>query len=267
MRLNERRTLIGLFIAGVAGAILFMPAVYFLGLWLAPPRPVPVATHVPPLLSEAIWARADGGRATELQPINPISFVRMRICRTVAAQTDDPNVRAERRAECMKNLPAIQAADYLSGLHMRDERVPEGSFRSSISQFATAAWLTRSWTKAELVDTLAARGEFGIRFRGADAAARGYFAREAEALSLSQAALLAGLIGDRRTDPWCDIGAAASIRHRILERMRENLVIDDTAFNAADREPIDLGSPPADHRRVAVTCDRGFKCKSPYERR
>ena len=248
MRLTERRTLIGLFIAGVAGAILFMPAVYFLGLWLAPPRPVPVSTHVPPLLSDAIWARADGGRATELQPINPISFARMRICRTVAAQTGDPTVRAERRAECMKILPAIQAADYLSGLHMQDERVPEGGFRSSISQFATAAWLTRSWTKAELVETLAARGEFGIRFRGADAAARGYFAREAEELSLSQTALLAGLIGDRRTDPWCDIEATASIRHRILERMRENLAIDDTAFNTADREPIDLGSPPADYQ-------------------
>ena len=31
-----------------------------------------------------------------------------------------------------------------------------------IGQFATAAWLTRSWTKAELLDTLASRGEFGV---------------------------------------------------------------------------------------------------------
>ena len=89
MRFEERRTLVGLFIAGIAGAILFLPAVYFLGLWLAPPRPVPATTHVPPLLGDAIWARADGGRATELQPINPISFVRMRVCRTMAARTDD----------------------------------------------------------------------------------------------------------------------------------------------------------------------------------
>jgi hypothetical protein len=248
VRLNERRTLIGLFIAGVAGAILFMPAVYFLGLWLAPPRPVPATTRVPPVLGDAIWARADGGRATELQPINPISFARMRVCRTMAARTDDPALRSARRAECMKLLPAIQAADYLSGVHIRDADAATGGFRESISQFATAAWLTRSWTRAELLDTLASRGEFGFGWRGAEAAAHGYFGRAVEDLTLSQAALLAGLLGDGRTDPWCDAGAAASIRHRILERMRDNLVIDDIAFGSADREPIDLGSPPADHQ-------------------
>ena len=247
MRLSERRILVGLFVAGVVGAILFMPAVYFLGLWLAPPRPVPVTTHVPLLLSDAIWARADGGRATELRAINPISFVQMRVCRYRAAATDDPVLRGQRRAECMKLLPAIQAADYLSGVHMRDEHADSGGFREGISQFATAAWLTRSWTKAELVDTLAARGEFGSLWRGADAAARGYFAREAAELTLPQAALLAGLLGDRRTDPWCDVEAAASIRHRILERMRDNLAIDEASFGAADREPLDLGPLPAGH--------------------
>src|SRR5262245_20200856 len=195
-----------------------MPAVYFLGLWLAPPRPVPATSHVPQLLSSAIWARADGGRATELQPLNPINFVKHRACRAIAARTDDLTLRGARRAECMKQLPAVQAADYLSGVHIRDEHADTGGFREGISQFATAAWLTRSWTKAELVDTLAARGEFGDRWRGADAAARGYFAREVEELSLPQAALLAGLIGDRRSDPWCDAVAAASSRHRVLER-------------------------------------------------
>ena len=247
MRIERRRTLIVLIIAGVAGAILFLPAVYFFGLWLAPPRPVPVRTHVPPLLSDAIWARADGGRATELQPLNPISFVTHRVCRAIAARTDDAKLRGERRAECMKQLPAVQAADYLSGVHMRDENVDPQSFRMGISQFATAAWLTRSWTKAELVDTLAARGEFGARWRGAGIAARGYFTREVEDLNLPQAALLAALLGDRGTDPWCDAAAAASIRHRILERMRDNLAIDELQFSAADGEPIDLGSPPADH--------------------
>jgi hypothetical protein len=238
----------GLFIAGVVGAILFMPAVYFLGLWLAPPRPVPVTTHIPLLLSDAIWARADGGRATELQPLNPINFVKHRACRAIAARTDDLTLRGARRAECMKQLPAVQAADYLSGVHIRDEHADSGGFREGISQFATAAWLTRSWTKAELVDTLAARGEFGPRWRGADAAARGYFAREVEELTLPQAALLAGLVGDRRSDPWCDTVAAASIRHRVLERMRDNQAIDDVAFEAANRSELGLAPPPADHQ-------------------
>ena len=247
MRKGERRALTFILAAGVIGAILFMPAVYFLGLWLAPPRPVAVASHVPRMLGDAIWARADGGRATELQPLNPVSFVRHRVCRAIAARTDEPRLRGERRAECMKQLPAVQAADYLAGVHLRDAEVDPSSFRMGMGQFATAAWLTRSWTRAELVDTLASRSDFGPMWRGADAAARGYFAREIGDLSLAQTALLAGLIGDRGADPWCDPGAAVSIRHRILERMRDNLAIDDTAFRAADSEPIGLGAPPADH--------------------
>ncbi len=95
-------------VAGVIGAVLFMPAVYFFGLWLAPPRPVPEATPAPALLREALWARADGGPATELRPINPINFVQHRVCRALAARQDDPKVRGERRAECLKQLPAIQ---------------------------------------------------------------------------------------------------------------------------------------------------------------
>jgi hypothetical protein len=247
VRKRERRTLAILLVAGVTGGIPFMPAVYFLGLWLAPPRPVPATSHVAAPLSEALWARADGGRATEMQPLNPISFVRHRVCRAIAARTDDPKLRVERRAECMKQLPAVQAVDYLSGVHMRDEHVDPSSVRMGISQFATAAWLTRSWTKAELIDTLASRGEFGFDWRGVDAAARGYFDREVRDLRLPQAALLAGLIGDRGTDPWCDPGSALSIRHSILERMRDNLAIDDTMFRAAETEPIDLGPPPPHH--------------------
>jgi hypothetical protein len=248
VRFEPRRILIFLVIAGIAGAFLFLPAVTMIGSLLLPVETPQATAHVPPLMGDAIWARADGGRATELQPINPISFVRMRACRAIAARTDDLVLRAERRAECMKILPAIQAADYLSGVHLRDEHADSGGFREGISQFATAAWLTRSWTKAELVDTLASRGEFGAQWRGADTAARAYFTRPIGELDLAQTALLAGMLGDRRADPWCDAGAATSIRHRILERMRDNLAIDDTAFAAADREPLDLGSPPADHQ-------------------
>lgn len=248
MRLEERRTLIVVIIAGVAGAILILPAIYFLGLWLAPPRPVPAASHVPPLLGDAIWARADGGRATELRPINPISFIQMRVCRFRAAATDDLALRGQRRAECMKLLPAIQAADYLSGVHMHDSNAATGGFREGISQFATAAWVTRSWTKAELLDTLAERGNFGPDLRGADAAARRYFDRDAASLTLPQAALIAAFIGDRGVDPWCDPHTAESMRQRILDRMRENLAIDQVTYQQAVGAPLELTAPPEGHK-------------------
>ena len=247
MRIDARRAFIGLVIAGVAGGILLLPAIYFLGLWLAPPRPVPAHAHVSPLLGNAIWARADGGRATELQPVNPISFVRMRVCRAMAAQTNDLALRGARRADCMKLLPAIQAVDYLSGVHMQDSNAATGGFREGISQVATAAWMTRSWTKAELLDTIAERGNFGFGWRGADAASRGYFGREVSSLSLPDAALLAALIADARTDPWCEPETAAGMRHRILDRMRDHGAVDQRAFELADRSALGLTTPPPDH--------------------
>jgi hypothetical protein len=247
MRLEERRTIVFVLAAGVIGAVLFMPAVYFFGLWLAPPRPVPEARPAPALLREAIWARADGGPATELRPINPLNFVQHRVCRALAARQDDPKVRGERRAECLKQLPAIQGIDYLSGVHMRDHDVPPG-FRESISQFATAVWLTRSWTKESFLDTLAARGDFGYGWRGVDAAARGYFGRESAELTLPQAAVLAAFVGDRGTDPWCDPESATGMRNRILDRMRENGVIDEAALDAARSSPFELTAPPPAHR-------------------
>ena len=137
MRLEERRTLLVLLVAGTVGTVLFFPAIYFFALWLAPPRPIAEATAAPSLLREALWARADGGRATELKPVNPINFIHHRVCRALAARHDVAATRAERRAECLKQLPAIQGVDYLSGLHIREHNVAPG-FREGITQFATS---------------------------------------------------------------------------------------------------------------------------------
>lgn len=250
MRREERRTLqlVGLGGAiGVVGAVLFFPSLYVFGLWLAPPRPVPDPTPAPALLREALWARANGGPSTELRPVNPIAIVQHVACREFAENDDDPQERAERLADCRKHLPAIQGVEYLAGVHMRDHRV-EPSFSTAIGRVATAVWMTRSWTREEFLDTLATRGEFGAGWRGVEAASRGYFDRAAADLTLPQAALLAAFVGDRSTDPWCDPEAATSMRDRILERLRENGVIDEAALAAARSTRFELAAPPPAHR-------------------
>jgi membrane peptidoglycan carboxypeptidase len=129
---------------------------------------------------------------------------------------------------------------------MQDANAASGGFREGLSQVATAAWMTRSWTKAELLDTIAERGDFGFGWRGADAASRGYFGREASALALPEAALLAASIGDHE-DPWCNPAGALGRRRRILERMRDNDAIDRAAFAIAAQSDIGLGDPPPGH--------------------
>ena len=244
MRLEERRTIVIVLISGAIAAIVFLPGIYFLGLWLAPPRPVPAMPGASPMVLEALWVRAGGGRATGLRPVNPVNFVQHRACRALAIRYDDPKVRGERRAECLESMPAIQGVDYLSTVHMTDNDVTPRSLRMAIGQFATAVWVTRSWTKEEFVNTLAARADFGFGWRGIDAAAAGFFRRDAAALMLPQAALLASRVGDTRTDPWCEPEAARTMRNRILEGMRDSGAISEADFQAASITELGLASPP-----------------------
>lgn len=247
MRLPQRRTLIGLAIAGISGAMM-LPVIYFSVVQrLSPPPPVPATRHVSPLVGDAIWARAEGGRATALKPINPINMGQFAFCSERAQHERDETLRRASRAECRTYLPALPAMEYLSDLHLRDAGLEQAPFRRGHARLVTTIWLTRSWTKAELVDTLAERGEFGAAFRGVEAAAQGYFGRAAAQLTLPQAATVAGLLANRRTDPWCDPAAAATLRHRVLEGMLDNDAIDEQAYGAADTTELSLTAPPANH--------------------
>ena len=246
MHVEPRRILIGLIVLGVASAVLFLPAVFWVGTLLAPSFPVPVAAPVPPLLAEAIWARANGGRATTLQPLTPFSIGRTLTCHALAERFDTPVEREQQHDECMTLLPAIEGIGYLSNRHMQsvgvwqDPRVP-------LVSIATIARVSSSWTKTQVIETLAARGEFTKYLIGADPAARAMFGRPPAELSLPQAALMAAVLGNRAAEPWCDPVTAADMRRRILERMRGNQVIDDANVEAGNRAPLGLGTPPVSH--------------------
>lgn len=250
MTFDVRRAATFLVIAGVAGAALFLPAVGFVGSLLLPAPLEPTTTHVAPLVGQAIWARANGGQATELQPINPFTLSRMATCHVMAEQLESRDEREAEHDECMKLLPGVQAIGYLSGVHMKgvgvwqDPRVP-------FVQIGMISRISSTWTRAELIDTLADRAEFGPLFRGAEAAARGYFKRSTAELTVPQAALLAALIGQTDFDPWCKPEETANLRRQVLARMRDNGAIDGATYDAADPAELGLVEPPPEHQPCA----------------
>ncbi len=160
----------GLVIAGFAGAVLVLPAISFVGTTLMPNQPVPATAHMPPLLAEAIWARTNGGRATELQPLNPFTIGRAGACH-ILAERFDPAERSAQHDECMKLLPGVQAVGYLSSVHMKSQGVWQ-DIRVPFVQIATMNRMTGKWSKAELLSTLAERAEFGTGVIGVEAASR-----------------------------------------------------------------------------------------------
>jgi hypothetical protein len=248
VRLDARNTLTGLVIAGVAGAFLFLPAVFWVGDFLSPSHPVPSATHAPPLLAEAIWARANGGQSDSLKPLEPLGIGRMAACHLLAERFDTREERDRQHDDCMKLLPAIQAVGYLSSVHLRSDGVWQDP-RVPFVQFATMARVSNTWTKTQLIDTLAVRGEFTAGIVGVDAAARDFFGRSPDELTLPQAALIGALLGDVRSDPWCSPDRAAARRRQVLQKMRDNQAIDDAAVAAANIAELGLSAPPPSHKR------------------
>jgi hypothetical protein len=246
---NARRTFVGLILIGIVGAAALPIAIYFIGLAVAPPPPTPASTAVAPLVAEAIWARAEGGTATALTPVTHLSMARFVGCVAIEDFYDTTPGDAQRVSACREYMPALQGVEYLAGLQMRDAGL-KTSFGEGLGRFSTLVWVTHSWTKAEFLNTLAERGEFGAGVRGAETASRRYFGRAGAELTLPQAALLAAFIGDRTSDfdPWCGPAGAVAMRGRILQRMRDNRSIDDAALSAANTSGLQLGPPPADHK-------------------
>jgi transglycosylase-like protein len=249
VRLDARKTFFGLLIAGIAGGFLLLPAIVYVGTFLSPTQITPATRHVPPLIGEALWARAGGGQDSQLRQLNPFTIARMASCHLWAETIDDRAESETQHEECMKLMPGVQAVGYISTLHLQSEGVWQDP-RVPFVQLATMTRVTDRWTRAELIDTLAERAEYGDGIRGVERAAQSYFGRAASEVTVAQAALLAAAAGDRRLDPWCNPEAAAAARRRILTRMRDNAAIDDATLAAADRSGLGLiDTPPEGHKR------------------
>jgi hypothetical protein len=246
VRIDVKRTVLGLMVAGVAGGLLFLPAISLIGSLLAPTRPALPTTHLPKLVGDALWAEFDGGRGNELQPINPFTLGRMMSCHALAERFNDHDQNQAEHEECMKLLPAVEAINEVSMSHLRDLGV-DNSPRVPFVGFATMMNVASKWSRTELLDAIGERGEWSYGFHGVEQAARGFFNRSASELELPHAALLAALHRDRHLDPWCFPAHTADDRRRTLQRMRDNGAIDETELQAANVAPLGLANAPADH--------------------
>ncbi len=97
---------------------------------------------------------------------------------------------------------------------------PERSYKRKIQEVLLALWLERKFSKDQILTIYLNRVYLGAGTYGVDAAARKYFGRSVEELSLYESAMIAGLLkAPSRYNPQASPGAAAGRTRQVLKNM------------------------------------------------
>ena len=180
---------------------------------------IPYAS-IPPVLRNAILAVEDANFFEHLG-VDPLGIFR-------AAGKD---ILAMRKAQGASTL----TMQLTRGLFLK----PDKTWRRKIREAILAMQIEKAYTKEEIFAFYCNQAYLGHGYYGVEAASQFYFSRPAKDLSLSQAALLAGLIQrPEALSPLRNPKAALRRRNHVLKRMMEERYIDRAAYEAATEEPL-----------------------------
>ena len=119
----------------------------------------------------------------------------------------------------------------------------ERTFRRKLLEIFLARRIEDRLGKQKIMELYLNRIYFGGGLYGAEAAARGYFAKPAREMTLAESAMLAGLVkSPNRLSPWSDIDGSREARNVVLARMRDLGFITPVQCNGAQAEQIVIGS-------------------------
>ncbi|MEO3997759.1 transglycosylase domain-containing protein [Mesorhizobium sp. CAU 1732] len=115
---------------------------------------------------------------------------------------------------------------------------PERTIERKVQEVLMAFWLETEYSKDQILEMYLNRVYFGSGAYGVEAASRRYFGKSARDVSLSEAALLAGLLkAPSRLSPARDPQAAESRSQIVLRAMRDTDMIGDKELASAMSTP------------------------------
>jgi len=118
---------------------------------------------------------------------------------------------------------------------------PEKKVKRKVREILLALEIERQYSKNQILEFYFNWIFFGHNFYGVGAAAKGYFDKRINELSLSECALLAGLVrSPNRYSPFNNIKGAIKRRNYVLKRMLEEKMITEMEYKTAVAEPLDL---------------------------
>jgi penicillin-binding protein 1A len=122
---------------------------------------------------------------------------------------------------------------------------PERTIKRKVQEAILALWMERQLGKEEILSRYLNTAYFGAGVYGVDAAAKRYFGKAAKELSLSEAAMLAGLVrAPSALAPTRNLEGARQRAALVLKAMVETGAISPQQADAARREPATLRVPP-----------------------
>lgn len=126
---------------------------------------------------------------------------------------------------------------------------PERTLKRKVQEAALAEWLELRYSKNEILARYLNTAYFGAGAYGANSAAQRYFGKSAQALSLGEAAMLAGLIkAPSQLEPDRNPAGAKDRAAAVLDAMVQSGAISRQQADATRQEPATLhfaaGMPP-----------------------
>ncbi|MBL4646430.1 MAG: transglycosylase domain-containing protein, partial [Rhizobiales bacterium] len=184
--------------------------------------------HLPPYLPQAVMAIEDR-RFLSHFGIDPLGLARAMVS----------NYRAGRVVQGGSTLTQQLAKIlFLS---------PERTLRRKIQEAVLALWLEQKFTKAEIMEMYLNRVYLGAGATGVDAAARTYFHKSARYLTLSEAAIIAGLLkAPSRLAPNRNLKGAHARARLVLGAM-----LEEGYITASEREYAITNAATAKSRHLA----------------
>ena len=118
---------------------------------------------------------------------------------------------------------------------------PDKTIRRKLQELILAARIESEYSKDRILELYLNKVYFGDGLYGAEASARGYFGRHASEVSVSEAALLAGLVKSPSTyAPTVNPTRAKARRNVVLQAMLDTGAIDPATWTTARRSDVVL---------------------------
>jgi penicillin-binding protein 1A len=128
------------------------------------------------------------------------------------------------------------------------ERTPERKIKEAL----VALQIEKRYTKAEIFTMYCNKVAWGNRAFGVEAASQLYFGKPAKALTLDEAATIAGILpAPQRLNPYANMSAAVTRRNYTLDRMATQGYISADVAAAAKARPIVTHGQPSPPTSVA----------------